>query len=103
MNGVGAEADKAADVVALLDVAGLDDEGAAVAQPLVAQVRMDGAQGQQRRDGGQAIGEGLAVGQAEDVVAVVDGALGLAAQAVQAGFRRASTPPPSGNDRREAS
>ena len=57
----------------LLDVAGLHDQAAPVAQPLAAQVLVDGAQREQRRDWEYAALARLLVGDAQDVVAVVDG------------------------------
>src|SRR5207244_3233237 len=75
---------EAGDVVSLLDVAGLDDEAAALAQALVAQVVVDRRQRHQRGDRREAISKGFLIGEAKDIIAIVDGAFGLAAESVQA-------------------
>ncbi len=69
-------------MVHLAGLAGLDDEAAARAQALADEVVVDGRDGQQRRDGG-VVRIDRAVGEDEDLVAVEDVLLGLAAEPVE--------------------
>ena len=85
---LGAVAGEAAEMMHLARLAGLDDEADRGAQALADQVMMHAARREQRRDR-HAVGAGAAVGQDDDVDAVVHRDLGLGAQ-----LRRARPPCP---------
>ena len=82
VDGGGAEAQQAGEVVHLARLAGLDDEAALRAQALADEVVVDGGDGQERGDRG-VVGIHRAVGEDEDLVAVLHVLLGLAPQAIE--------------------
>ncbi len=82
MNGVRAEGHETGDIVALLDVARLDDEAATLAQALVAEIRMNAAEREQRRNRRQPVGERLLVGETKDVIAIMDGPFRFTAESM---------------------
>ena len=76
------------EVVHLAGLAGLDDEAAARAQALADEVVVHGRDGQQRGDGG-VVRVDRAVGEDDDLVAVEDVLLGLAAEPLQGALHAA--------------
>ena len=78
----GAEPEEAREVVHLARLARLDDEAAPGAQALADEVVVNGRDGQERGDRG-VVGVHRAVGEDEDLVAVLHVLLGLAPQAVE--------------------
>ena len=102
---LGAVAGQAAHVMDLAGLAGLDDQADLGAQSLADQVVVHGRHGQQRRHR-NAVGADLAVGQDQDVVALADAGLGIAAQGLDGLFHafgaRGGRPGDVERDRTEA-
>ena len=79
IDGLGAVACEQAEIVDLLDFAGLDHQPDLGPEPLADQVVMDGGRRQQRRDG-DPVPVHAAVGKNQDVVALIDDVGGLVAE-----------------------
>ena len=85
VDGVGAEADQAGDLVDVARVAGAGDDGGVEAPAVADEVVVDGGDGEEHGDG-DAVGVDVLVGEDEQGVAVFDGVVDAVAECVEGGF-----------------